>query len=265
MCLAVIALCVHPRYPLVVAANRDEYHARAATPAAWGETPPWQRILAGRDLAAGGTWFGVNRDGRFALVTNVRANGDQQPGSQSRGGIVPQVLGTDIAPSRALTALDAQRERYAGVNVLAGSPTGAAWWSNRADGVRTMTTGVHGLSNAALDTPWPKVMRATDALRTWASTGDADSAPLFAMLLNRDPVPDAALPSTGLSPERERLLATPFIVDARYGTRCTTVLTIDHAGELRFHERTFAPDGSAVGDAIHVYATNQVTSATVIR
>lgn len=263
MCLAVIALGAHPEFSLVVAANRDEFHARAGTPAAWGVAPPWRDILAGRDDEAGGTWLGVHRDGRFALVTNVRGGGARLAGQRSRGELVPRVLAATADPARALAALRPDAGGYAGVNVLAGSAAGAAWWSNRGDGVHRIAPGVAGLSNAALDTPWPKVQRATSAVRAWAARGSTDFTPLFAILADRTPVPDAALPDTGVPHEWERLLATPFIIDARYGTRCTTVLAIDHGGRATFHERTFAPDGAATGDVIHTFAVLRAGSAAV--
>lgn len=263
MCLAVIALGAHPHFPLVVVANRDEFHARAATPAAWGAVPPWRDVLAGRDLEAGGTWFGMHRDGRFALVTNVRGGSAKRAGQRSRGDLVPRVLAAAADPMVALSTLRANADDYAGVNVLAGSAAGVAWWSNRGNAVRGVVAGVAGLSNAALDTPWPKVQRVTSAVRAWAARGTTDLAPLFATLADRTPVPDAALPDTGVPREWERLLATPFIVDPRYGTRCTTVLAIDHGGQACFHERTFAPDGTASGDALHTFTVHRDGSAAV--
>lgn len=263
MCLAVIALHVHPVFPLVVAANRDEFHAREASPAAWGETSPWRDILAGRDREAGGTWLGVHRDGRFALVTNVRGGGAKHPGQRSRGELVPRLLAATGGPIRALTSLRHDAADYAGVNVLAGSSAGAAWWSNRGNAIQAYPQGVAGLSNAALDTPWPKVDRATAAMRAWAARGTTELAPLFAMLADRTAVPDAALPVTGVTREWERLLATPFIVDPRYGTRCTTVFAIDHGGHATFHERTFAPDGTSTGDAVFTFATGRRGSTAV--
>jgi len=263
MCLAVIALGAHRDFALVVAANRDEFHARAATPAAWGEAPPWRDILAGRDAKAGGTWLGVHRDGRFALVTNVRGGGAKLAGQRSRGDLVPRVLAASDDPALALSTLRPDAGEYAGVNVLAGSAMGAAWWSNRGETVQRIAPGVAGLSNAALDTPWPKVQRATHALRAWAARGATDFDPLFAMLADRTPVPDAALPHTGVSHDWEQLLATPFIVDPRYGTRCTTVLAIDRSGHAVLHERTFAPDGTTTGDAIHTFTVQRAGSAAV--
>lgn len=263
MCLVVIALDAHPHFALVVAANRDEFHARAATPAAWGAAPPWLDVLAGRDDEAGGTWFGVHRDGRFALVTNVRDGRARVTGQRSRGDLVPRVLLASADAMPALSTLVATADDYAGVNVLAGSAAGAAWWSNRGGAVRAVAPGVAGLSNAALDTPWPKVQRATAAMGAWAARGSMDFAPLFAMLADRTPVPDAELPATGVPRDWERLLATPFITDPRYGTRCTTVLAIDRAGHATFHERTFAADGTSTGDVIHAFTTQRDRSAAV--
>jgi uncharacterized protein with NRDE domain len=264
VCLAVIALDAHPEFALVVAANRDEFHARAATAAAWGAVPPWHDVLAGRDCEAGGTWLGVHRNGSFALVTNVRGGGVKLAGQRSRGELVPRVLAAGADPVLALSTLCNDAGAYAGVNVLAGSTAGAAWWSNREGTVRRLAPGVAALSNAALDTPWPKVQRATHAMRAWAAQGSNEFAPLFAMLADRTPVPDAALPDTGVPPEWERLLAPPFIVDPRYGTRCTTVLAIDRGGHATFHERTFTPDGSATGDVIHNFNVQRAGSAALL-
>ncbi len=134
MCLAVVALDAHPAFALVIAANRDEFHARAAAPAAWGDAPPFARILAGRDLEAGGTWLGVRRDGRWALVTNVREGGRHDPAARSRGELVPDVLNAPGRTADALHACAAAGARYNGFNLLAGDATRAHWISNRGGG-----------------------------------------------------------------------------------------------------------------------------------
>jgi len=252
MCLAVVAHRAHPSYTLVVAANRDEFHARPAAPAAWGRDGAFAGILAGRDLLAGGTWLGVRRDGRFALVTNVRDGKPQDPAARSRGEVVPRVLdasGVDAA----FAALAADGARYNGFNLLAGGVRGAAWMSNRSAATRRIAEGTHGLSNALLDAPWPKIVRTEAALRAWATRGDADHEPILAALADRERAPDDALPSTGVPLEWERLLSSPFIVSERYGTRCSTVFTVDREGRARFHERSFAPDGSTTGDVIETW------------
>ncbi|HVF65404.1 MAG TPA: NRDE family protein, partial [Casimicrobiaceae bacterium] len=157
MCLALVALGVHPHYPLVVAANRDEYHARPTAAAAW-----WpERMLAGRDLRAGGTWLGLTRQGRFALLTNVRNPNVHNPRSPSRGGIVPSML-TDSSEAPAIERILEQGSRYNGFNVIAGSSTSATWTSNRATEVKRLGRGTWALSNALLGDPWPKLCRIKD-------------------------------------------------------------------------------------------------------
>lgn len=256
MCLAVVALGAHPRYALVVAANRDEFHARAAAPAAWGREPPFVDIVAGRDLVAGGTWFGVHRTGRWALVTNVREGGANDPSARSRGELVPLLLGSNKLDD-AFAGIGAVAHHYNGFNLLAGDATGALWMSNRAAGIRRLPRGLHGLSNALLDTPWPKLVRTRDRMAAWAATGDDDITPLFATLADATAAPDYLLPSTGVSRERERMLSSSFIVSANYGTRCSTVLTIGHDGNARLHEQSFDPTGATTGEAIESFALQQ--------
>ena len=248
MCLVVVALRAHPTYSLVIAANRDEYHDRPAAPAAWGDDGDFAGILAGRDLAAGGTWFGVRRDGRFALVTNVRDGKAQDPAAPSRGLIVPRVIGS----SGESLASDARN--YNGFNLLAGDDSAVHWMSNRGSDRRRIDAGVHGLSNAVLDEPWPKVMRTQRRLQEWIARGDGDVEPLFAALGDRTRAPDQELPSTGVALEWERILSAPFIVTERYGTRCSSVYTVNRDGYATFRERSFAPDGSMTGEVNEAFA-----------
>jgi uncharacterized protein with NRDE domain len=246
MCLVVVALARHPRYSLVVAANRDEFHARAALPAHWGNRAPYAGILAGRDLAAGGTWMGVRRDGRWALVTNVREGRGGDTTAPSRGELVPEVL--NAPSSSALSALRRKAAAYNGFNLMAGDADSATWISNRVPEASTLVRGIHGLSNARLDTPWPKVTRTRDAVDVWVARGDDDLAPLFAALADRTQAADTELPATGVPLEWERLLSAPFIVSEEYGTRCSTVLAIGRDGIARFVERSFDVRGDATGD-----------------
>lgn len=252
MCLVVVALARHPRYSLVVAANRDEYHARAALPAHWGDRAPYAGMLAGRDLAAGGTWMGVRRDGRWALVTNVREGRGSDTTAPSRGELVPVVLNAPSAS--ALSALRQKAAAYNGFNLLTGDAGSAMWVSNRTDDERMLAQGVHGLSNARLDTPWPKLKRTRDAVDAWATRGHDDLAPLFAALADRTRAADADLPATGVPLEWERLLSAPFIVSDDYGTRCSTVLAIGRDGGARFVERSFDARGNATGDVAFDFA-----------
>jgi uncharacterized protein with NRDE domain len=253
MCLAVIALAAHPRYALVVAANRDEFHARTAARAAWGTAPPFIDIVAGRDLVAGGTWLGARRDGRWALVTNVRDGTGNDAGARSRGELVPRVLNAPAKPRAAADDIRVAAHRYNGFNLLAGDFAGAIWMSNRGAGPIDLAAGIHGLSNALLDTPWPKLALTRQRIAAWAAAGDADTAPLFAALADRAQAPDALLPSTGVTFDRERLLSSPFIVSDSYGTRCSTVFTIDRDGHARFHERTFDAAGMPEDEVIEAF------------
>ena len=242
MCLVVIALDAHPRYRLAIAANRDEFHARPAAPAHW-----WREgWLAGRDLEAGGTWFGVRGDGRWSLVTNVREPGRRDDEAASRGELVTQALAAD-ALDRWLDDAVARGARYNGYNLLAGDASRALWQSNRHAGAMPLGRGVVALSNAGLGTPWPKVERLSAAVAAWSARGDEAAEPLFAALADRERAPDHALPATGVPLEWERLLSAPFIVSERYGTRCSTLLTVDRDGEARFVERSFDAAGRVTG------------------
>jgi uncharacterized protein with NRDE domain len=253
MCLAIVALDAHPAFALVIAANRDEFHARAAAPAAWGDAPPFARILAGRDLEAGGTWLGVRRDGRWALVTNVREGGRHDPNARSRGELVPEVLNADRTAADALRAFAAAGERYNGFNLLAGDAARAHWISNRGGDPALLERGLHGLSNALLDTPWPKLERTAARMRAWIARADTDTGALFTALADRTQAADPALPATGVTREWERLLSSPFIVSELYGTRCSTIFTIDRAGRARFHERTFDARGEPASDVVETF------------
>ncbi len=247
MCLAVLAFDAHPHFAVAIVANRDEYHARPCEPAHW-----WNEgWLAGRDLKAGGTWLGVNRDGRYALLTNVREPSRNNPAAPSRGSLVPEVLATPGPVAAALESARIGGARHNGFNLLAGTPGEAAWTSNRAAGVRALVPGLYGLSNAQLDVPWPKLERTRAALARWIGDGDEDVTALFTALADRALAPDAELPSTGVPLDWERRLSAPFILSEAYGTRSSTVLTIDRRGEVRLVERSFDADGNATGEVEH--------------
>jgi uncharacterized protein with NRDE domain len=237
MCLVLLAWDAHPRHRLIVAANRDEFYARPTAPAGWWADHPG--VLAGRDLQEGGTWMGVTRSGRFAAVTNVREPQAYRVGAPSRGHLVGNFL-VSRAPSMGYAAgLMPMAPAFNGFNLLLFDGATLGWYSNRHPAARTLPPGVYGVSNALLDTPWPKVVRGKDDLRR-AMEGPDDEleARLFASLARRDPAPQAELPSTGVDAERERALSSAFIATPEYGTRCSTVLTIGRDGEVSFVERT---------------------------
>jgi uncharacterized protein with NRDE domain len=253
MCLIVVAHRAHPDHPLVVAANRDEAYTRPTAPAAWWPDAPG--VLAGRDLQAGGSWMGVTRTGRFAAVTNVREGLDSARGALSRGALVAEFLRGRLAAADYAREVAAEGERYAGFNLLVGDGERLVYLSNRAPGVRLLEPGVYALSNHLLDTPWPKVRRARQAMeRGLAAAGDHPwEDGLWEMLADRVVAADDALPDTGVGAEWERLLSPPFIAGEGYGTRASTVLTVGAEGEVRFVERSVAPGTPGWSEVRHAF------------
>jgi uncharacterized protein with NRDE domain len=247
MCLLVFAWRRHPRYPLLLAGNRDEFHARAAAPASWWDDP--SDLLAGRDLKAGGTWLGVTSDGRAAVVTNYRELGERLPDAPSRGGLIVDYTRSRQSPERFLAQLAGKAQAYAGFNLIVGDAAALAWYSNRDGAPRTLQPGIYGLSNHLLDTPWPKLTRVRARFASALAADHMDPEDLLALLDDRTPAAEGERPDTGLSAELERALSAPFIVTPTYGTRCSTILTISTDGRCAFVERRFDPEGHAIGDA----------------
>jgi len=255
MCLLVLAWEAHERYRLVVAANRDEFHARAAAPL--GLWPPPADILAGRDLRSQGTWLGVDSARRFGVVTNYRELQPPRAGAPSRGDLIPQYLAartgdSPIAPAQFLAALEARAGGYSGFNLLLAN--GASLWyaSNRtASFARGLSPGVYGLANESLDTPWPKLERVRAGFQVWLRQGaSAGIEQLFALLADRSPAQDSAGTRTGaLPPDWERALSAPFVLHSEYGTRCSTVLLLEADGRLQMAERRFDPGGDMTGES----------------
>ena len=243
MCLIAIAWQAHPEHPLVVAANRDEWRDRLAVPARWWDDHP--RLLAGRDLQAGGTWMGVTRGRRFAAVTNFRDPSDRRSTALSRGTLVAEFLLGSESPEAYLRALASRAAEYNGFNLLVSDGTSLLYFGSREGEAREVEPGVHALSNHLLDEPWPKVRRARTALA--AALGGSDE-PLFAMLSDTAPGPDDQLPDTGVGLERERQLSPILITGADYGTRASTVLRTGRSG-ARFEERTRDATGAVTSTA----------------
>jgi uncharacterized protein with NRDE domain len=256
VCLLVLAWRNHAKYRLVVAANRDEFHARPSAPLA-----PWtdvDGIVGGRDLQAGGTWFAVDTRHRFGIVTNFREFGRTRRNAPSRGGLIPGYLGGSLAPGEYLRALEADTPGLAGFNLLLADRESLWYATNRADQfARALSPGNYGLSNELLDTPWPKVVRVRarfdDILQSPAAFEPQDLvASLFEMLADRETAPADGPQPGNLSPEWARKLSAPFVLDQGYGTRCSTVLTISDRGALRITERRFDANGNVSGQSEQV-------------
>jgi uncharacterized protein with NRDE domain len=256
MCLLVLAWKLHPRYRLILAGNRDEFHDRPAAPLNWWQDDP--RILAGRDLKANGTWLGVARSGRFGVVTNFRDLQAPVEGAPSRGSLVPRFLTGATSPKEFLDDLRGAAGRFSGFNLLVGGSRALYYFSNRETSPRALPPGIYGISNHALDTPWPKVERTRARFETLLREPDVSAEALFAMLADRTPAPDDALPSTGLPLEWERIVSAPFILNERYGTRCSSVLLVERTGRTILQERRFDPSGVQTGTTRFEFRSTEV-------
>jgi uncharacterized protein with NRDE domain len=242
MCLILVAYRAHGDYPVILAANRDEFFARESLPAAaWPESPD---IIGGRDLEKGGSWLAVSAKGRLAAVTNFRDGARQKTGIRSRGLLVSDFMLSDLAPVEFLQQVHATRDCYDGFNLLVAADSGLFHYANVSGVVTAVAPGIHGLSNHLLDTPWPKVERGKAALhRLLGKPREALMDGLFGALAETAPPPDDALPRTGVSLEWERVLATALINTPEYGTRASTVVLMDGAGTTTLIERNLAPGG----------------------
>lgn len=242
MCLIVFAW--QPESPTVLrlAANRDEFYARPS--AALSQWPDAPGVFAGRDLQAGGTWLGVTAQGRFAALTNIR-DPQQKAGPRSRGALTADyLLGQDSAPAYLDRIMRDARE-HAGFNLLLGDRH-QLWHLNSQEGLpRQLHSGIYGMSNANLDTPWPKLLRARSAL---SDSIEREDEALLELLSDSQLPADHLLPDTGVGLETERLLSSVFISSATYGTRASTVLNLRRDGRWNITERSFGPHGALLGE-----------------
>jgi len=243
MCLVTLAWHSHPRYRLIVAANRDEFFARPATALQWWRDRPG--ILAGRDLQAGGTWLGIGRNGHFAALTNFREPLRPRYHKHTRGELVADYIDGDRSPLDYAGNLDG--ERYAGFSLLVADAESLVCASNRGTSTQSLDPGVYGLSNASLDTPWPKLLRCRDGLHKLIERDAVNPAALMRMMADTTPAPvkdiDEQLPFA-----MARAVSAPFIHTPDYGTRCTTVVLVDYDGRVQIQERRFDASGRQSGE-----------------
>lgn len=237
MCLILFAYDCHPRYQLVVAANRDEFYNRPTLPADfWPDNPD---ILAGKDLREGGTWMGITTTGRFAALTNYRDPSSYKPQAPSRGHLVHKYLDSDLGPEYYLDRLPDGGAPYNGFNLLLGTYDSMYCYSNRERLIHKVDRGVHGLSNSLLDVPWPKITRGTRVLADLLQNEDIEARDLFAMMADQEQPDDSDLPETGVGLEMERMLAPIFVTSENYGTKLSTVILVDRDHNVGFWERSY--------------------------
>lgn len=252
MCVLAIAWRVHAEWPFVVIANRDEFYDRPTVPAArWPDRPD---IIAGIDARAGGTWIGVSEHGRLAAVTNIRGEGIS-PSARSRGALTRAFLKGNAETEDFAAAFLATLGQYGPCNLLCFDRRTGVHLTNRPQTRMTvLEPGFHLVSNGPLAVPWPKALSLGRALETWLEDGaDAGFETLFGALRSTEAPPDEDLPDTGLDIERERQLASPFVLAGEYGTRSSTVIAVRQDGNGMFEEREFDRFGRVSGTSVHAF------------
>ena len=263
MCLIAFAWRHHPRYPLVVAANRDEFHQRPTAPASfWPECP---EILAGRDLLGRGTWLGISSRGRFAALTNLRSGHEARRDAPSRGLLVSAFLGGTHSPESYLAEVARRAHRYNGFCLIVGDGGDMAWYCARDPAPSLLAPGIYGLSNARLDEPWPKVEGLKSGLAEVLSRPRWRSGDLMALLGDRSPAPGEDLPDTGVGLEQERIYSSAFVTGAHYGTRSSTVLMVDAGGRVDFTEQSYDSGGRAGSRAHFSFDIDSLIPARAVR
>lgn len=238
MCLIHFHHLEHAHYKLILAANRDEFYQRPTEQAHFWPDAPY--LLAGRDGLKNGTWLGVTKEGRVGALTNIRDFSMDENDKKSRGAIVRDYLSSQEPPEVFLEKLSKEKDEYAGFNILVGGADDLYHYNNQLDEITRVTPGTHSLSNASLNTPWPKVVRGKKMLADYvASSESVKTDDLFSILEREEEAADSALPETGIGLEMERKLSASFIRTPEYGTRSSTVLLVDKEYNLTFKERTY--------------------------
>lgn len=255
MCLISLNWRAHPRYELVLAANRDEFHHRPTAPAGWWTDAP--DVFGGRDLSQGGGWLAANRHRRLAAVTNVRRMQQPDPNAPSRGALVADFMRGTQSAAEFAKRLRGRADAYAGFNLLLYDGEALVYATNH-DGYRSekLRPGIHSISNASLDTPWPKLLRLQDSMRRWSRQASEDEELLLAALADDKQAKDRELPDTGVGLELERFLSPPFIRGDQYGTRASSIIRLVNHGALHFTEKRFGPNGVPLGETREDFVTS---------
>jgi uncharacterized protein with NRDE domain len=239
MCVIFFALGQHPKYPMILLANRDEFYDRPTARAqVWEDFP---EIFAGRDLVHGGTWLGITKRGRFAAVTNYR-DPSAPPGKFSRGELVGDFLKNNEPVEDYLQKTQNRAADFSGFNLLVGEINSnlrtVGYYSNREGKVKILAPGVYGLSNHLLDTPWRKVEKGKAELTRLLQNGEPEKTKLLEILGDKTFAADADLPATGIGFEREKLLSAIFIETPIYGTRSSSLVLVNQDYEISLDEQS---------------------------
>lgn len=248
MCLITFAERDHPKYSLILAANRDEFYNRPTRKAQFWIEEGYPNILAGKDLEAGGTWMGIHKNKKWAALTNYRDPSQLKINAPSRGDLVLDFLKSEQSAQEFIAKVQNKSSLYNGFNILLGDAEGILHFSNHNNTITSVTTGVHGLSNALLDTPWPKLELAKSGLKQIIKSNQVEPNRLFDILKDDTKAEDSKLPQTGIPSHLEKAISSIFIKTEGYGTRCSTLLLIHKNGTIEFIERRYKPASHEILD-----------------
>ncbi|MEH0154349.1 NRDE family protein [Limibacter armeniacum] len=247
MCLITFALDKHPRYKLVLAANRDEFFNRPTQPMHFWEEHP--DLLAGKDLQAGGTWMGFNQQGKFVAITNYRDMASIKESAPSRGHLTAGFLLSPFSAADYMTEVEREGHKYNGFNLLTADSSGFYYYSNYDGSPKRLSEGIYGLSNHLLDTPWVKVTKSKRHLNELLVQDIITTDQLQSMMFDMETVSEDQLPDTGIGAEWEKLLSSMFIkTDFDYGTRCSSAVLMDYEGNLTVQEVTYNSQQEVLSD-----------------
>lgn len=261
MCLIIFAHQANAQYPLVLAANRDEFFSRPTQQASfWTAQNGTSQVLAGKDLLAGGTWLGVSRSGRFSAVTNVRDPSQVEQAVRSRGQLTLEFLEGVMSAAEYADTLATAFDQFAGFNLLLGDGKDMVYINNLEATVQKLEPGIYGLSNGLLNSDWPKVTRGRDDLASlMQEPASVSTDQLIEMMQHREISSDESLPSTGVSLELERVLSSTFIMnsDRGYGTLCSTAIIASATGHFRFSEQNYDATGKNTDRHFYQFAKSE--------
>lgn len=249
MCTIIFGLQAHPKYSLIIAANRDEFRARPTSALSWWEDDP--EIVGGRDLEANGTWMAMHRNGRFAALTNFREFPNRHEHAPTRGALVVDFLKGDMSAEAYLQHLEEDGQQYNGFNLIFGDTKQLWYYGNRSAENKKIESGIHGLSNAVLNTPWPKVELGKQELTDYLQAEELNAAALFSLLEHSTPFADDQLPQTGVPIEWERRLSSICIQGGDYGSKVSTVMLVDYEGNVQYIEKDLT-SGSLTKEAFTI-------------
>ncbi len=237
MCLIVFANNIHSNFKLIFAANRDEFYDRPTEEAEFWQDHP--DLLAGKDLQAGGTWLGITKKGRFAAITNYRDLKNHRKDAPSRGNLTLNFLLNEIHPEDYYNKLKPELSKFNGFNLILGTTDALFYFSNKTDGVQKLNAGIHGISNALLNTPWKKVEKSKEQLKKVIKQDEVHPWEVLNILNDTTVAKDDELPDTGVGLKLERMLSSVFIETEKYGTRSSTVIMVDNENHVNFVEKTY--------------------------